>query len=226
VKIDFMMREVRNLIALLFLCCCAFAQNQATRPANIALVSFTLDFPGSDPDHYSFRVPSQGAATYESTARLSPQSEDKDSYQQEFTISPAIRDKIFDLASRAGYFQKPIDSAKKHIASTGTKVLSYKDDQRTESQTYNYSSNPAVQELTGIFQNLSATMEFGRRLQYDYRYQKLALDEELKRMEEEAKSGSLVEVQALQPILDKIAADPSVINVVRARAQKLVAMAR
>jgi hypothetical protein len=64
-------------------------------------------------------------------------------------------------------------------------------------------------------------MEFGRRLAYYYRYQKLALDEELKRMEEMWKQHSLEEVGAVAPILQKIAGDPAVINVVRARAQRL-----
>jgi hypothetical protein len=71
-------------------------------------------------------------------------------------------------------------------------------------------------------QNLSATLEFGHRLHYDHRYQKLALDEELKRMEEMARSNQLAEVAAIQPILDEIIADPLVINLTRARAQRLL----
>jgi len=44
---------------------------------------------------------------------------------------------------------------------------------------------------------------------------------ELKRMEDLAKSSSLAELQAAEPILRQIADDPSVINVVRARARNL-----
>ena len=58
-----------------------------------------------------------------------------------------------------------------------------------------------MQELTAIFQNMSSTLEFGRRLEYFHRHQKLALEEELKRMEEMAKDKSLGEVQAVAPIL-------------------------
>jgi hypothetical protein len=82
-----------------------------------------------------------------------------------------------------------------------------------------------VQQLTSLMQSLSATLEFGHRLQYDLHYQKLALDEELKRMEEMARTNQLVEVTAIQPILDQIVADPSVINLTRARAQRLLARA-
>jgi hypothetical protein len=71
-------------------------------------------------------------------------------------------------------------------------------------------------------QGLSVTLEFGHRLQYDHHYQKLALDEELKRMEEQARTNQLADIMAIQSILDQIVADPSVINVTRARAQKLL----
>ena len=79
-----------------------------------------------------------------------------------------------------------------------------------------------MQQLTQLFQNLSATLEFGRRLEYFHHYQKLALDEELKRMEEMAKQNGLIELSALGPILQQIANDNSVINPVRARAQRLL----
>jgi hypothetical protein len=57
------------------------------------------------------------------------------------------------------------------------------------------------------------------------RYQKLALDEELKRMEEMAVAGSLTELSAAAPILRKIADDATIMNVSRSRAQRLLARA-
>jgi hypothetical protein len=208
---------------------CAIAQNSTGAPSSgqpvLPSVSFTLDFPRSIPDHYSFRVLSDGHTTYESKAKLSEESDDEDSFQIDFVVSPATRARIFDLAARARYFDGPINSNKKNIASTGKKTLAYKDSQRNTEATYNYSSLPVVQDLTALFQNMSTTLEFGRRLQYDHSYQKLALDEELKRMEEMAKSNSLAEMQAVGTVLSKIIADDSVINVVRARAQRLLVMA-
>jgi hypothetical protein len=129
---------------------------------------------------------------------------------------------IFDLAKRAHYFQGQIDSNKRGIASTGSKTLTYKDGQQNTSATYNYSPIAAVQQVTQLFQNLSTTLEYGRRLQYFHRYQKLALDEELKRMEEMANSNNLQELPAVVPILQSIASDTTVINPVRARAQRMI----
>jgi hypothetical protein len=202
----------------------AAATSTGSRPA-IPTVTFSLDFPGSVPDHYALQIGSDGHASYESTSRISSESDDEDSFHFDFIASPATRKKIFDLAARAKYFQEPLDSHKRHIASTGTKTLSYRDSQRSTKGTYNYSLISAVEDLTSIFQSMSTTLEFGRRLQYDHHYQKLALDEELKRMEDMAESGNLQELQAVAPILNQIVSDSSVINVVRARAQRLLAMA-
>jgi hypothetical protein len=195
------------------------AHSQTEAPA---IVTFTLDFPASQPEHYAIRVPSDGPARYQSSGRLSADSDETDSFDFDFTIAADTRQKIFELAAKAGYFQKDVDSHHKGIAFTGKKVLTYKDARRGGESTYNYSTNPAVQELTALLQSLSATLECGHRLQYDRRYQKLALDEELKRMEALAHNNELVEVTAIQAILDQIVADPSVINVTRARAQRLL----
>ena len=195
------------------------AHSQTEAPA---IVTFTLDFPASQPEHYAIRVPSDGPARYQSSGRLSADSDETDSFDFDFTIAADTRQKIFELAAKAGYFQKDVDSHHKGIAFTGKKVLTYKDARRSGESTYNYSTNPAVQELTTLLQSLSATLECGHRLQYDRRYQKLALDEELKRMEALAHNNELVEVTAIQPILDQIVADPSVLNETRARAQRLL----
>lgn len=212
-----------------------------------ATVTFTLDFPNSQPEHYSIRVQSDSAGRYQSTSRLSADagetdsqrtdagetdsrdtdsrnadSRNNDSFDLNFAVAANTRQKIFDLAAKAGYFQKDLDSHHKGIAFTGKKTLAYKDANRSGESSYNYSSNAAVQELTNLMQGLGSTLEFGRRLQYDLRYQKLALDEELKRMEEMSHSHQLVEVAAIQPLLDRIISDPSVINITRARAQRLL----
>jgi len=187
-----------------------------------ATVVFSLDFPGSQPGHYFVQVQSDGKARYESSGRPSSGSDESDNFDYEFTISPATREKIFAFSAKAGYFQKDLDSHRKNMAFTGKKTLSYKDAQRSGESTYNYSPDVAVQELTNLFQGLSATLELGHRLEYSLRYQKLALAEDLKRTEESARLSPPVEIQAIAPILLQIIADSSVMNVTRARAQRLL----
>jgi hypothetical protein len=192
--------------------------------AEPATVTFSLDFPGSEPDHYSISVRSDGHASYESSGKISTDSDDRETYQTEFTISATTRAQIFDLAARSHYFSGKIDSGNKKLASTGNKKLTYTEGQKTTSADYNFSPQAAVQQLTSLFQGISATLEFGRRLIYEHRYQKLALEDELKQMETEAADGELSELQAVKPILQAIYDDSSVMNVVRARAQRIMEM--
>jgi hypothetical protein len=189
--------------------------------AVVATVAFSCDFPGSNPSHYSLTVTSTRQASYTSDGKLNA-IKDSDSndaastadspFRMGFTLSPATTAHIFDLARASHYFEGNVDSRKKNIASTGDKIL-----------TYRYSPVPAVQELTSLFQNLSSAVEFGRRLDYEYRYQKLALDEEMKRMEDTTTLQDVgADLPSAAPVLQKIADDPSVINPVRARAMRLL----
>ena len=187
-------------------------------------VSFSLSFPGSQPDRYSISVPQSGNATYTSDGKLMEGGE-ADDFKLDFAVSSATRTHIFELAKKAKYFSGEVDSKKKNMAFTGTKVLIYKDGTKENRASYNYSSIAAVQELTELLQNMSSTLEFGRRLEYFHRYQKLALDEELKRMEELANQNQLPELSAVTPVLQQIAEDTTVINPVRARAQRILAKA-
>jgi hypothetical protein len=209
---------------MLFLSGLILFSTHSARAADPATVTFSLDFPNSDPEHYSISVQSDGHTKYESSGRISEDSEDRQTYQTEFTISDATRSRIFDLAAQSHYFSGKVDSGKKKLAFTGAKKLTYKDGQHDTTAAYNFSLQPAVEQLTVLFQSIGATLEFGRRLVHFHQYQKLALDDELKRMESEARSGELAELQAVKPILQAIYDDNSVMNVGRARAQRIMAM--
>jgi hypothetical protein len=194
--------------------------------AEPATVIFSLDFPTSDPEHYTISVDSSGHARYECSVKISPDSDERQAYQTDFALAEATRARIFDLAAQSHYFAGKIDSGNKKLAFTGAKKLTYKDRQHDATAAYNYSQLLPVQQLTALFQGMAATLEFGRRIAYYHRYQKLALDEELKRMENEARGGSLTEIQAAQPVLQEVYDDASVINVVRARAQRILELAK
>lgn len=219
------LRPSRLLIcpAALLISGLVFAQ-QAVVPT----VAFTCDFPGSNPSHYGLSVTINGLASYISDGKVNKDAVTSDGadpeppFRMDFQLSAATSTRIFELAKAARYFEGDVDSKKKNIASTGNKTLSYRDAGKTNVANYNYSPVPAVEELTVLFQDLSSTVEFGRRLEYGYRYQKLALDEEIKRMEGTRVAETWPDLAAAAPVLQKIVDDPSVINTVRARAQRLL----
>jgi len=188
-------------------------------------VSFTLDFPNSNPSHYEMTIFKDGKGSYKSNGQLSHNAQPGDPEAFDFAVSDPVRQQVFDLAKRAHYFNGKVDSGRSDIANTGAKTLTYREGDKVTSATYNYSPSVPIQELTSIFQNLSTTLEFGRRLAFLHKYQKLALDEELKNMEELRRDGSLGDIRAIAPVLNEIANDHSVMNVSRARAMRLLAFA-
>jgi hypothetical protein len=208
-----------SLMIALTLCLAAYSQQPT------ADVSFKLDFPGADPSHYEIVIASDGQGSYISNGKFDDQSDPADSAPLQFVVSENIRNQIFDLAKKGHYFAGKVDSGQKKIANTGAKTLAYKDASHNSQATYNYSMLQPIAQLTSIFQNLSTTMEFGRRLVYLHKYQKLALDDQLKRMEEMQRENSLGDVGAIAPVLKDIANDSSVMNVSRARALRLLATA-
>ena len=216
-----MVRPVAAVFAALI---CAYVLSFPARAADSATVNFTFDFPNSSPEHYSITVEKAGHVHYESAGKISDESDDRQTYQADIDLLDPTRVRIFDLAAQAHYFSGKIDSGNKKLAFTGTKKLSYRDGQRNSSADFNYSAVPAIQQLTTLFQSLSATLEFGRRLAYFHRYQKLALDDELTHMEEEARRGEIIELQAVRPILQQIYSDETVMNIDRARALRIMAM--
>ncbi len=200
---------------------CMISQQDASSPRLIATVTFTIDFPQSDPAHYSIAVDASGHAHYECTGRVVQDSEVQ-TYRSEFEVAAASREKIFAWTKQAQYFAGKIDSGNRKLAFTGTKILTYRDGERNNTEQYDYSNLAPVRQLTTLFQTMAATQEYGHRLAYYHRYQKLALDEELKHMEVQAKNNELSDLEGVAPVLQEILEDTSVMNVVRARAQELL----
>jgi len=187
-----------------------------------ASVRFSFDWPQGSPwQAYSIAVQSDGKAGFDGTPHTD-ETNDTDPYQQDFTISEANRQKIFDLAQKLNYFQGDFDSHMKHIAQTGQKTLQYQSPQLQGSTTYNWSRNPDVEDLTRLFEAIAMTIDFGRKLAFQYRFDKLGMDQRLKELEDMQASHGVEELAAIAPILRKIADDPNLMNISRESAQRLL----
>lgn len=200
----------------------ASAQTASLVTADQAVVGFNLEWKGGFPwESYSIRVQSDGKVHFNGTPNPS-QVGDTDPLQQDFTISEANRQKIFDSARKLNYFQGDFDSRLKHIAQTGAKTLVYKSAQIQGSSTYNYSPNPDVQQLTELFLGLATTIDYGRKLAWSYRFDKLGMDERLRQLEELQARHQVEELSIIEPILRKIADDPNLMHISRQSAQRLL----
>lgn len=214
------------LSLLMVLAAFGATQNPTQVPSPVvATVTFDRYWEPAIPQHYTITVPETGNARYVSqSSKQSPDANgvEDDDYQQEFANSPKVRAVIFQLAEQAGYFNGDFDFKKHAIANTGNKTLTYNDATRQFSTVYNWSENPAIDQLTRIFHGISTTIEHGRKLKFLRRFDKLGLEAELKGMERQAENHELVELQIIGPLLENIANDTAVLNIARQRARRLL----
>ncbi|HEV8524090.1 MAG TPA: hypothetical protein VGQ71_06285 [Terriglobales bacterium] len=225
----------RRICSLLLLICAA-VQSPAQQPELTSrtpdridplapTIAFTFTWEQFRPNHYAIVVDSAGRATYESQSTdPATASAAGDTYMFQFVLSEANRARIFELARLANFFQGDFD-LKRRVAFTGIKTLAYAGPERQSQTSYNVPTHTAIRQLTEIFQGISTTLESARRLTHTRRYDRLGLDNELKNMENLAKSGSLYEVQAIAPLLRDIATDRNVLHVAQQRARRLLMLA-
>jgi hypothetical protein len=210
----------------------AGAQDQDALPDSprVATVRFECFWEAATPQDYVIIARELGSARYLSRNPTRPNQPEGASpylpdYQFEFSLSGGNQARIFKLAHQANYFNGDFDYKKHPVANTGTKTLGYADPNRHNETTYNWSENPAIDQLTQLFEGISNTIEHGRRVQYLRRFDKLGLEAELKAMEDLAQSHYLAEIQIIAPTLQSIADDPAVMNIARQRARRLLDLA-
>ncbi len=76
--------------------------------------------------------------------------------------------------------------------------------------------------MTAIFQGIALTLGYGRKLAFQYRFDKLGMDQRMKELVNLDASHEVEELGAIEPILRKIANDPNMMHINRQSAQTLL----
>ncbi len=188
-----------------------------------ATITYRFDWPQGAPwTKFSIDVQADGRAHFNGTPHPEANNSDTDPVQQDFTMVPGNRERIFDLTQKLNYFQGDLDAHIKHIAQTGQKTLRYQSPQAHSAAAFNWSQNPDVQELVQLFTGVATTIDYGRKLEFQYRFDKLGMAERLKELEQLKADHEIAELHLINPILKKIADDPNVMNIARESAQRLL----
>jgi hypothetical protein len=196
--------------------------NASPAAGEAASVRFSFDWPQGIPwQKYSIDVQADGKAHFDGVPNAAD-TRDTDPYRQDFAMSAANRQKIFDLSQKLNYFRGNFDSHLKHIAQTGQKTLEYHSAQVQGASTYNWSQNADVETLTKLFEAIAMTIDYGRKLAFQYRFDKLGMDERLKELQDLQASQQVEEIGIIAPILHKIANDPNMMNISRQAAKHLL----
>lgn len=178
----------------------------------------------ADPSYYSVAIDATGTATYLS----SPDGLDKTGtpYTTEFQVSDRTRRIVFNLSQKLEYFAGSYGDLQSSPESHNVYTLTYRYGSVNNQYTYSTSSDADLEELTSVFEELSQTFEFGRRLtEYEF-HNRRAIGPQLDAMKTKADRHALRDLPALVPILRNVAADTSLDAVARKQATSLIKLAQ
>lgn len=169
--------------------------------------------------------PQQRNWPVESNAAQLSQTEDARSQEplhKKFHASDGLLKNVFSLADKTHYFAGDFEFRKHPIAQSGIKTLIYDSGSEHHYTSYNWSENQSIQELTSIFEGISNTLEAERKLEFDRRFEKLELDEDLGRLEKLSSDGKLQEVQVIAPLLRELSTNRTVLHIAQLRAERIL----
>ncbi len=204
-----------------------FAQNPQLQTKNgrrFPTVVFSWTLWNANPPWYSIAVDSTGAATYQAT----PDSVEQTGvpYTVVFQTSDATRRVTFNIVRELNFLNGDFPVSAGSPQKVPVRTLAYHDITFNNQITYSESTDSDIQELTSVFEEISVTFEFARKLDYLHQHDRGGLEPELIRMEASAEHHLLRELQAVTPALRSIASDASLSESVRKHALAILGLVR
>jgi hypothetical protein len=191
-------------------------------------VTFQFDHNGMPVPRYTLTMHEDGSGTYhaEEVERRSADSVVQQvslkQVDRNLVLTPETTKKIFETARSLNYFNVFCGTKAKNIANTGKKILTYTGPDGTGTCTYNYSDDKNITALSDLFFGIAYTLDVGRKLDFERRFDRLGLDAELISLEKAVASNDALELGNITPTLKTIATDTNVMERARIRANKLL----
>jgi hypothetical protein len=218
--------------AVLLSAALASTAQQPGPPKAAAFISFHFERPGLDVPKFTLTVNEDGTGRYAAEQVLANPGLADDGaatamqhIDRTFVLSQRTTREIFAAARELDHFNAPCASKAKNVADTGRKTLHYMGDGVEGSCMYNYSQDKRVVMLTDTFGAIAATLDIGRKLDFDHRFDRLGLDAITAQLVEEVNAGHAIELGTIAPTLRSLAQDSDVMERVRSRAAKLMLQA-
>ena len=192
---------------------CLGAAAQDGKPSQ-PTVTFTKEFPGSNPAYYSITVGENGEATYRTAPEEQP---------VVFQLSQEAAQQIFSLVQKLNGLKGANFESGRKVAQMGKKTFAFENGSERAEVSYNHSENADALALTILFERLSQTQQHRDRLEYLLRFDRLGVVKELLQLERDLDQGRLLDPSLLLPILEKLRANKALVNVAHDRASGIIA---
>ena len=185
-------------------------------PQTGAHIRFSVQNPQFDPSAYTLEIFENGSGSY--TAG----SPDSQSADQAIRIQDPLLAKLFQTARANHFFAMDCETKQHGIAFTGKKTLNYSGSDGSGSCSFNYSHDPALNQMASDLTAVAYTLQIGDRLKLEHRHDRLSLNSELEALQNAAKDHQALELENIAPELQAIADDDAVMNLARNRARALL----
>lgn len=199
-----------------------WAQN-SVKAATGAHIRFTVEDLQLQPRAYTIEINEDGsgsyAATYASSVAGDPAVQE---VKQAIRIQGPLISRLFQTARKSHFFPSNCADKRRRVAFTGKKTLAYSGPDGSGSCTFNYSRERELNQISAALVAVGYTLQMGKRLKQEHRYNRLALEDELESLQEAVDQGHALEPENIAPELEAIANDGAVMNLARARARSLL----
>jgi len=197
----------------------------------VAMIEVEFSHPGLTPSHWTLVLHPDGSGHFRSdrgnaTAEGSPRSStpslvtpDQD---RDVQFSAQFVEHVFHAARKHKLFSEECESHMK-VAFQGWKKLSYSGPDGEGSCKFNYSNDKEIQALGDSMVAAASTILEGARLEMLLQHDRLGLDKEMEYISEAQGDGRILQICAIRGILERLEADPAVMERVRKRARALLA---
>ncbi len=230
------MRFLDGVTLALILAAHVPAQTTQAPDAPDATLTYHYERLGLPVPIYTFTIHRDGSGTYVATYLQAPANRRQESSVSAsadplppptttpITLNTMTTARLFDHIHSTNLFRGGCASKAKNIASTGDKTLEYIGPDGQASCKFNYTESKTIAAVVEMFEGIANTLDMGRTLDFDHRFDRLGLDEKMTQLVTAMQDGRALELQTITPILRSIADDPQVIERVRVRASKLLAI--
>lgn len=181
-----------------------------------ATLSYRRIFKSSTPEFIEIKVGENA-----DTATFDIRQLDEEPSAKPFTVSAALRAKIFELGSQLNYFKDLDLDVHRRIANLGAKTFRYEKSGNSQEVTFNYTLNAPATQLMQIFEGLARQQEHLSALERRMKYDRLGVNDALLQFEADFNKKLLPEPQQALPALEKIANDTRFVDIARQRARAL-----
>jgi hypothetical protein len=143
-------------------------------------------------------------------------------YTIKFVSAEPFRSRVFRIVQQLNYLDLPSSNRPLSAARQSVKTLSFREGNTHHQIIFRASKNSRVRQLAIMFEDLSRTLELGRRLADLYEHRSPRLASELADLQSLHAEKNAPGIQAVIPTLKDIAGDAGLAPQVRARAAAVV----